>query len=224
MTTTAKASRYRRQPDPDLSRMEIMRGAAECFEARGFAATSLDEVAARITSTKGRIYHHYGSKAELFFDVFRTGMAMNFAAIEPLLAAEMRAIDRLSAMLRAHTLSVIATKPFQSVVWEGMDMLRQAALPARELATLAELSRLRDDYSEHFLTVMEQAHAAGDATFRTPRIALNSLFMLTNGPIVWFTPRPGQSRAEIEAVADECVAYALGMLRQNGLRPISKPT
>lgn len=204
--------------------MEIMRGAAECFEARGFAATSLDEVAARITSTKGRIYHHYGSKAELFFDVFRAGMAMNFAAIEPLLAAEMRAIDKLTAMLRAHTLSVIATKPFQSVVWEGMDMLRQAALPARELATLTELARLRDDYSDHFLAVMEEARADGDATFRTPRIALNSLFMLCNGPIVWFTPRPGQSQAEIEAVADECVGYALGMLGHRGPRTNSTPT
>ena len=224
MTTAAKASRYRRQPDTDMSRMEIMRGAAECFEARGFAATSLDEVAARITSTKGRIYHHYGSKAELFFDVFRTGMAMNFAAIEPLLAADMRAIDKLAAMLRAHTLSVIATKPFQSVVWEGMDMLRQAALPARELATLSELSRLRDDYSEHFLAVLEQARADGDASFGTPRIALNSLFMLSNGPIVWFTPRAGQSKEEIEAVADECVAYALGMLGHRATPTLSTPT
>ena len=219
MTEAARQSRYRRQPDSGLSRMEIMEGAALCFEARGFAATSLDEVAARIGSTKGRIYHHYASKADLFFDVFRTGMAMNFAAIEPLLAVEMRAIDRLEAMLTAHTLSVIRTKPFQSVVWEGIDMLRQAALPARELATLEELSRLRDAYSDHFMRALEGARADGDADFRTARIALNALFMVTNGLIVWFKPRAGQEAREVEAVAQECVLYAMRIIAPRRTAP-----
>lgn len=219
MTAATKTSRYRRQADTGLSRMEIMQGAALCFEERGFAATSLDEVAARIDSTKGRIYHHYASKAELFFDVYRTGMAMNSAAIEPLLEAEMTPIERLKAMLKAHVLSVIRTKPFQNVVWEGVDMLRQGSLPARELALLEELARLRDDYAEHFATVMEQARADGDLAFLTVKVAVNSLFMCINGPIVWFTPRKGQSEAEIDAVANECVLYAIRMLGYSGRMP-----
>ncbi|MFM2279421.1 MAG: hypothetical protein RLZZ444_1652, partial [Pseudomonadota bacterium] len=58
-TATTKVSRYRRQPDAGLSRMEILEGAARSFQERGFAGTSIDDVAARIRSTKGRIYHHY---------------------------------------------------------------------------------------------------------------------------------------------------------------------
>lgn len=219
MTTASRPSKYRRQTDAELSRMEIMQGAAVCFEERGFAATSLDEVAARIGSTKGRIYHHYGSKADLFFDVFRAGMMMNFASIEPLLEADMKPLDRLKALVKAHVMSVIRTKPFQNVVWEGVDMLRQGVMPDREHAELEELARLRDDYAVHFQSVLEDVRAAGEIDYRNAKIALNSLFMCMNGPIMWFTPRVSQTEKEIEAIADECVLYAMRLLHYTGEMP-----
>ena len=216
MATAARSTKYRRQSDTDLSRMEIMEGAALCFEARGYAATSLDEVAARISSTKGRIYHHYASKAELFLDVYRTGMMMNFQAIEPLLKLDMSPVDRLKAVLKAHVLSVIRTKAFQNVVGQGVDMLRHGTMPANEHAELAQLAELRDAYSEHFSTVLENAKADGSIDYSNSKIALNSVFMCINGPIVWFTPRNGQAEKEIEAVADECVHYATRLLGYRG--------
>lgn len=219
MAADARTSKYRRQPDTDLSRMEIVQGAALCFEERGYAATSLDEVAARIQSTKGRIYHHYASKAELFFDVYRTGMAENFAGIEPYLEGDMRAIDRLVAMVRAHVKSVIRTRPFQKVVGEGVDLMRRGSMPATEHAILEELASLRDAYSEHFMEFMSEARADGDIAYKNGKIALNQLFMCMNGPITWFTPRNNQPEEEIEALVDECAAYAMRLLSYSGKSP-----
>jgi AcrR family transcriptional regulator len=219
MATAARSTKYRRQSDTDLSRMEIMEGAALCFESRGYAATSLDEVAARISSTKGRIYHHYASKAELFLDVYRTGMMMNFQAVEPILDIEMPAIERLKAVLKAHVLCVIRTKAFQNVVGQGVDMLRHGTMPANEHAELRQLAELRDAYSEHFAKVLEDAVADGEIAYNNIKIALNSVFMCINGPIVWFTPRPGQTEKDIEAVADECVLYAIRLLGYTGKMP-----
>ncbi|WP_097109354.1 TetR/AcrR family transcriptional regulator [Hoeflea halophila] len=219
MATAARSTKYRRQSDTELSRMEIMEGAALCFESRGYAATSLDEVAARISSTKGRIYHHYASKAELFLDVYRTGMMMNFQAIEPLLEHDMPPVERLKAVLGAHVRCVIRTKAFQNVVIQGVDMLRHGTMPANEHAELAQLAELRDAYSEHFSKLLEDARAAGAIDYSRIKIALNSLFMCINGPIVWFTPREGQAEHDIEAVADECVLYAMRLLGYSGEMP-----
>jgi AcrR family transcriptional regulator len=220
MTTDAKEaekpSKYRRQPDADLSRMEIMRGAAECFKERGFAATSIDEVALRIRSTKGRIYHHYASKAELFFDVYRTGMDMNRAAIEPFLASDLKAAEKLKCMLKAHVLSMIRTQAFQRVVWDGVEMLRTGAMPAPQREELGELVHLRDTYAAYFATVMEQARCEGELAFRTLSIALNAMFMAVNGPVFWFEQRPDQSEQEIEDIAEECVLYAMRALGYRG--------
>ena len=64
-------------------RFEILEAAAACFEERGFASTSIDDVARRLGSTKGRIYHHFSSKTDLFAAVFRAGMALN-RGLQPL--------------------------------------------------------------------------------------------------------------------------------------------
>lgn len=219
LETATRATRYRRQSDAELSRMEIMEGAALCFEERGYAGTSIDEIAARIKSTKGRIYHHYASKAELFLDVYRTGMTMNFEAIEPILAASLPATERLKAILKAHVLGMIHTKPFQNVVLQGVDMLRRGSMPASEHAELIQLAEMRDAYSDNFLSVLEAAEAEGAIRFQNIKIALNSVFMCINGPIIWFTTRPGQADEEIEAVADECVLYAMRLLGYTGKKP-----
>jgi AcrR family transcriptional regulator len=44
----------------------LLDSATELFVQRGFATTSLDEVAAKARVTKGAIYHHFPSKQSLF--------------------------------------------------------------------------------------------------------------------------------------------------------------
>ena len=70
----------------------VLQAAADCFMDAGFSATSIDDVAARLGATKGRVYHYYRSKADLFFDVHRTGMRINLSTIEPLASARTGAI------------------------------------------------------------------------------------------------------------------------------------
>ncbi len=45
---------------------EILAAAAQCFSQQGFAATSIDSVARFLGSTKGRVYHYFPSKLDLF--------------------------------------------------------------------------------------------------------------------------------------------------------------
>jgi AcrR family transcriptional regulator len=44
----------------------IERAARKLFAARGFDATSIDEIAARAGVAKGAVYHHFDSKREIF--------------------------------------------------------------------------------------------------------------------------------------------------------------
>jgi AcrR family transcriptional regulator len=52
------------------TRAGLLAAARELFGEQGYAATSLDDVAARAGVTKGALYHHFGGKAELFQSVF----------------------------------------------------------------------------------------------------------------------------------------------------------
>jgi len=62
----------RRKEYAELTRTAIMDAATDRFVADGYAATSIDAVAAAARVSKGSVYHHFSDKSELFEAVFVT--------------------------------------------------------------------------------------------------------------------------------------------------------
>ncbi len=58
-----------RSADHHLKRDEILDAAANCFAQLSYSAASMQEVAARLGTSKARIYHYYESKDALLFDL-----------------------------------------------------------------------------------------------------------------------------------------------------------
>lgn len=75
--------RRRKEARPD----EILAAALESFAVRGFAATRLEDVAARAGISKGTLYLYFKGKEELFEAVVRAKLLPNLARIEALAAS-----------------------------------------------------------------------------------------------------------------------------------------
>ncbi len=73
-------TRWRRRKEARPS--EILKAALACFQEKGFAATRLEEVAARAQVTKGTIYLYYASKENLFEAVVRGELIPNIERLE----------------------------------------------------------------------------------------------------------------------------------------------
>lgn len=202
------ASAAIRLPD-DIAQGDILAAAATCFMERGYQGASIDDVARRLGATKGRIYHHYGSKADLFAAVFRAGMALNRRAIAGPLALGGPAVDRLAAMMRAHTANMIATRPFQRTVWEGVSMQLRGATTPEQRDAFAELAAEREAYSDLFRATALAARDSGSLAFGNPGVAMQMMFLALNSPIFWFSPRSGQTPGDIDALVAEIVTFAL---------------
>ncbi|MEM6462889.1 MAG: TetR/AcrR family transcriptional regulator [Pseudomonadota bacterium] len=188
---------------------DILGAAAQCFMDRGYSATSIDDVARRLGATKGRIYHHYRSKADLFFDVYRHGMQMNFDTVQPIAELDLPPARKLRRMTKEHCLAMIRTQPFQRCVWEGVEMLKRGATTPEQRDVLLELQAMRDNYAAIFRQVIEQAKTQGVARFESSSIALQLMFMSLNSPLFWYRKRPGQDEAIINGIAEQCTVYAL---------------
>ena len=78
-------ARWRRRKDARPS--EIAAAALECFAERGFAACSLDEIAARAGVSKGTLYLYFRNKEELFKAVMRQALLPRIALFEEKAAA-----------------------------------------------------------------------------------------------------------------------------------------
>ncbi len=55
--------------DHHFKRDEILDAAADCFASLSYSAASMATVAAKVGASKARIYHYYGSKEALLFDL-----------------------------------------------------------------------------------------------------------------------------------------------------------
>ncbi|MCG7504815.1 TetR/AcrR family transcriptional regulator [Mesorhizobium retamae] len=191
----------------DSSRATILDAAAACFMAKGYAASSIDDVARSLGSTKGRIYHHYPSKGDLFADVFRAGMEMNYAAIRPVRDAAGTAVARWRRMAMVHTRQMIVTRPYQRVVWEGVELYLRGATTPEQREEFARLMQYRNDYGAIFRQVIVAAREAGDMRFEDPRVTEQLMFVSLNSPLFWYTPRPGENERDIEVIVAQVVDF-----------------
>jgi AcrR family transcriptional regulator len=78
------AARWRRRKDARPG--EILAAALACFTERGFAATRLEDVAARAGVTKGTLYLYFANKEELFKAVVRQTIVANIVRAEEFIA------------------------------------------------------------------------------------------------------------------------------------------
>ena len=67
-----------RRHDPEGSKAAILDAAEESFLARGYAGTSMSEIAKGSGVTKSLIHHHYGSKKALWREVKRRRFSSYF--------------------------------------------------------------------------------------------------------------------------------------------------
>lgn len=196
----------------DDSRREILDAAALSFMDKGYTETSIDDVARRLNSTKGRIYHHFASKADLFAAIYRAGMDMDYAAIAGLRGMEGPAGRRLQAMARAHCLQMIKSRSYQRVVWQGVTMLLRGATTPELREELLRLHDHRSAYEQLFRDEIAKAHAEGALKADNVSLASTMMFVALNSPLFWYSPRDGETEADIDNLVEKVVGYALGGL------------
>jgi AcrR family transcriptional regulator len=80
----------------------VLSAARTLFGSKGYAQTSVDEIASAARVTKGAVYHHFASKEALFravwVEVETDAQARAFAAIDP----DQGAVEQLVAVMQAY--------------------------------------------------------------------------------------------------------------------------
>ena len=87
------------KPDMSERRRAILAAAQSAFDAAGYAATTIDEVAAKAGISKGSIYNYFQSKHDLFEQVVSDGLAEDEADIDQLIEGPLSATEKLTQYL-----------------------------------------------------------------------------------------------------------------------------
>jgi AcrR family transcriptional regulator len=145
-----------------IKRDAVLATAAQLFNERGFHATSLDDIAARLNVSKPTLYYYVKNKDEILIECVRNGLQMMTDGIEEKRKAGGKAIDQLIACIRIYT--GIVTLDF------GMCVIRISddEMPA---VNRAELRRLKSGIDMAFRRIITEGIAEGSFRPCDPKMA-----------------------------------------------------
>ncbi len=131
---------------------QIREQAKKLFAARGFDAVSISDIADAAECSKSNIFHHFGSKEALYFDVMRQVMQRSTDRIRQVMADDIDAPARLAQTVKDHY-AMISEDPERSRL-----MMREVMFSSpqrgRELAGQV--------FGEQFKTLTELMRSMGD--------------------------------------------------------------
>ena len=200
MTSTADPARARRGR-PGHSLDSLLDVAVAVLNERGYDATSMEELAARLGVTKSAIYHHVPSKVELLRLALDRALDALFAVTEEPGATTGAAIDRLEHVVRGSVRVLAAELPFVTLLLRvrGNSPVEQAALQRRR-----EFDRIGTD-------LVRAAEEEGDVRPDVdPATTSRLLFGTVNSLNEWYRPDGDLSA---DALADALVATTFQGLR-----------
>jgi AcrR family transcriptional regulator len=157
-------------------REAVLLAAVRMFNERGFHATSLDDVAARLGITKPVIYHYFGNKDQVLLACVRRGVDQLIAAGDAARGMAGSGLDRLRAFLRGYAL-VIMDDFGRCVVRTGDELLSPESR--------AEFRAIKREVDETLRALIAEAVADGSAEVEDARIAGFAIAGALNWPARW---------------------------------------
>jgi AcrR family transcriptional regulator len=200
--TTASAPRPVGRParhTPD----ELLAVVTGEFIARGYDATSMEDLARATGLTKSSIYHHVSGKEELLRLAVAKAVDALFAVLaeEPSLVGP--AVERLEHVVRRSAEVLVEQLPYVTLLLRvrgNTDAERWALGRRREFDT--RLSALVQ-------AAIDEGDVRGDLD---PRLVTRLLFGMVNSVIEWFRPGAATSSKDL---ADALVALAFHGLKES---------
>jgi len=191
----------------DISRRQAIEDvASDLFRERGYAATSIRDIARALSVQGASLYAHVTSKEDVLWGIVDRAAGRFEAAAE---RAEHDAQARrpgdpaeaLAALVRAHV-GVLTGHVDEAGVfvheWRALGPERRAGILDR-----------RDAYEARFRRRIEEGIAIGAFAMTDPAIATSALLSALNGVATWYDP---DGRLPAGRIADHLVDLSLRML------------
>src|SRR4051794_13979223 len=191
-------------------RDEILEAAAVAFTERGFLGTSIDDIADRLGATKGRVYHYYRTKGEVFLDVHRRALELMFLGVQPAAHSDAPADERLYFMAEAHARLMMTEYFFMRIAVQSAEM-HLAGEGRTKTAAIDTVLKMRRDYELLFEDVIREGCDEGVFRDVDPNVAVKPVMGALNWISIWY--RPGKRNKQIPALAAEFATFVVAGIR-----------
>lgn len=175
--------------DTQTRREQIYDTAGALFSRRGYAATSVRDIARELDLQGGSLYAHIESKEDVLWAIVSRAAEQFLATARPLAARDAPATDRLRGMIHAH-IAVVTGQVERATVflqdWKYLSPERREAIRAQ-----------RVEYEGLFRAVIADGVARGEFAPADPKLAAMLVLSALNGVHLWYRAGGGLGPGEI---------------------------
>ena len=174
-------------PKSERTRQRILDAAARTFRDKGFAGTTLNDIAVAARLRAGSIYYHFDSKERLLEEVLDIGIARVAAAVSRAIEAlppETPPTERIRTGIEAHLRSLLYHGEYTSASFRIFGQTPRD-VQGRVLAR-------RRAYADCWRELLHEAREAGEIDPRRDLgLARMFLFGALNWSVEWYDPEKG---------------------------------
>lgn len=172
--------RQRTGPRHELLRAGILTAAADLFRARGYRATTLEEIAKTIGVSKPTLYGYFRSKEELLAAIFHRAMSLFERDLMAIRTSGDDPAEKLRRVIRFHVGAVIAERSFLAVFFS-----EETNLPPR---LSRAIRRRKARYDRTVRVIIEAGVRDGSVRTGNPRLLVFALLGMANWVYQWYDP------------------------------------
>jgi len=171
---------------------EVLQSAANIFFAKGFHATSIEDVARDVGMLKGSLYYYIKSKEDLLFQLLLAGIEDGDSYIARHINPEGEPVEQLERAIRAQIDYIIQNKvPFGLFLHE-FDSLSGK----RQHKVISVMSR----YNNRFVELVKRGQEQGKLIDGEPWLIVNGILGMCNWLYRWYDPEQVSSPEQVKQV------------------------
>jgi AcrR family transcriptional regulator len=187
-------------------RQRVLDAAARLFRDRGYAATTVREVADRCGIRAASLYYHFPSKDDILAEVFDYGVRHVAEAVRAAveeLPQSATSYEKIRAAILAHLESFFVYGDYTAT---NIRVFRQAPRVVQR-----RNRRLRDRYESYWRRLFEEAKGRGELREEVD-LAVARLFLIggLNHTLEWYTKRGGASFTELADRYADLIFHGMG--------------
>jgi TetR/AcrR family transcriptional regulator, cholesterol catabolism regulator len=186
-------------PSYQEKRKAIVAAAARVFQKRGYAATSLAQIAEEAGTDRATLYYYASSKQVLFDEVIRQASEKNLDAVEAIVASGASASAKLEEALTQLMESYNSDYPYLHVFMERY----LQSLPAESGRTKHQTQDWAARYYNAIRSILRQGQESGEFAFELP-LGITTIGVI--GTVNWIQATGVTSSQRRKALGDKALA------------------
>jgi TetR/AcrR family transcriptional regulator, cholesterol catabolism regulator len=182
----------------------IIKQAAHCFRKKGYAASTLREIAKRSRIEQGSIYFHFGSKQDILLSIMKEVMSELTGRVKKTLVNQNSPLDKLHAAIVTHIKYHI----------ENLDKTYSADSEIRSLTkdNYIKIIEERRLYENMFISILNDGVKKGVFRELDVKMTSFSILQMCTGVSYWF--KEGETLS-IDEIAERYFSFICGGVINN---------